>query len=81
VTEYPSSVPTFAILGATFCCWTATDADGGQRYVWRSTCGRFAVGRRGRLCWARSDGRIVGGEFDTMKLAMIAAVGAAREAA
>jgi hypothetical protein len=87
MTDHPSTVPPFTIPGATFVCWIVDDGPNeagipGQRYVWRSTCGRYAVGRRVRTYWARRDGRVVGANFLTSKLAMIAAVsGARREAA
>ena len=70
-----STVPTFTVAGVTFVCWIVDD---GNRYVWRSECGRYAAGRIGRLCWARRDGQVVGAEFPSLKFAMSVAVGAAQ---
>jgi hypothetical protein len=75
MTDHSSAVPHFTIAGVTFACWVVDD---GQRYVWRSTCGRYAAGRMVRAYWSRRDGRVVGAEFLSLKLAMVTAVGAAQ---
>ena len=41
-TDRLSTTPSFALLGVTWRCWIT---DGGHRYEWRSTCGRFRAGR------------------------------------
>ncbi len=85
-----STVPSFAVGNSIFRCWIVDDGVNeldlpAIRYVWRSMCGRFAVGHRyvngRRLFWARTDGEIVGAEFLTRKFAMGAAVGPARRSA
>lgn len=90
MTDHRSTVPPFTVAGVTFVCWVVDDGvnDLGlpaTRYVWRSTCGRFAAGHRyvngRRLFWARGDGEVVGAEFPTRKFAMGAAVGAAHRSA
>jgi len=42
VTDRLSDVPSFSIGNVTWRCWVT---DNGQRYEWRSTCGRYRVGR------------------------------------
>lgn len=64
-----STVPEFSIAGVTFTCWITEEND----YVWRSACGRTAVGRGGRTFWARADGQGLGTGYVTLRLAMLAA--------
>ena len=79
--EARSTVPTFIAAGVTFACLVAEEPDGSQRYVWRSECRRYAVGRIGSKCWARCDGELVAADFSALKPAMIAAVEAANRKA
>lgn len=71
VSERRSSVQPFTLHGVTFECWITAD---GQHLEWRSTCGRFAVGRDGAEHWAKARGRIIGTRFASLKLAMDAAI-------
>jgi len=43
--DKPGGVPPFEIGGVEFHCWVATTFEG-TPYVWRSRCGRLAVGKR-----------------------------------
>jgi len=42
VTDRLSDVPAFTLGRTEWRCWVT---DSGQRYEWRSTCGRYRVGR------------------------------------
>lgn len=70
-TDRLSEAPNFELLGVTFRCWITDD---GQRFEWRSTCGRFRAGRVLAVCWSRAGDRIVGKGFKTLRLAMEAAI-------
>lgn len=69
----------FTLSGTTFLCFSRTDG----RFVWRSMCGRFAVGRHGAKCWARADGDVIGADYGALIEAMRAATeaGARRRSA
>lgn len=66
--ETPSAVPPFDCEGVVFRYLAAADG-----YVWRSTCGRAAVGRDGALCWATLDGAELGRKYVALIVAMTAA--------
>jgi len=70
--DHLSSVPAFTTGAVTWRCWIT---DGGQRYEWRSTCGKFRAGRALAFCWARSGDRIVGKAYKTLSDAMHAVLG------
>lgn len=76
--DYLSSAPPFTIGDVTWRCWVT---DGGQRYEWRSECGRFIAGRSGAEYWSRADGRPCGNQHHTLRAAMVAAIRRARDAA
>lgn len=78
MTDHLSTVPVFSINGVTFRCWVT---DAGQRYEWRSTCGRYSAGRSGKHHWASINRRVIGDQFASLKSAMQMAVSAEREAA
>lgn len=67
--ERRSSAPEFTIDGVRFACWVT---DAGQRYEWRSACGRAAVWRAGRTILARADGSGIGSQFVSLRHAMAA---------
>lgn len=58
MTDRRSTVETFTINRATFTCWITADG-AGQRYEWRSACGRYAVWRVGREVLARAGNRLL----------------------
>lgn len=66
--ETPSVVAPFDCEGVTFRCYAAA-----ERYVWRTDCGRAAVGRDGALCWATLDGVELGRKYVALIVAMTAA--------
>lgn len=70
MTDCLSTVPTFALGDSVWRCWVT---DNGQRYEWRSTCGRMRAGRRDGLWRAVVDGREVYGSHESLKAAMQAA--------
>lgn len=76
--DHLSSAPPFSLGAITFRCWVT---DGGQRYEWRSECGRFVAGRSGAEFWARADGRGAGDRHLSLRAAMAAAIAAGRKAA
>jgi hypothetical protein len=75
----------FIVAGVIFHCWVTDD---GQRYEWRSVCGRFRVGRRGYSKIERDDGttelhthhfavvdgREIGARFASLRQAMLTAI-------
>ncbi len=94
--ERLSDVPKFTLRGVVWRCWIVPDGLNelglsGERFVWRSVCGRYAAGRLGyrrvgdgtlqALHWARRNGRVVGAEFPTNRAAMAAAQDTRRIAA
>lgn len=78
VADHLSSAPPFSLGAVTFRCWVTAK---GQRYEWRSECGRFVAGRSGAEFWARADGRGTGDRHRSLKAAMEAAIAAGRAAA
>lgn len=84
-TDTLATAPPFTIAGATFRCWIT---DAGQRFEWRSTCGRYRVGRRGYTRidhpdgrselithhFAIADGRDVGTRHRSLREAMLLAI-------
>ena len=77
--DHLSSVPEFSTGHVLWRCFVADD---GQRYVWRSLCGRYEAGRdfERRQCWAKKDGRLIGW-YQYLKAAMVAAISEGRMAA
>lgn len=73
--DHLSSAPTFSLGSVTFRCWVT---DNGQRYEWRSTCGRYFAGRNGAHHWSSTDRNLVGSEFPTLKAAMQMAINVGR---
>ncbi len=69
--ERRSTVPDFMCEGVTWQCWIVDD---GQRYAWRSTCGRCEVTRSdegdGFMAIVRGRRRPVPG-FQTLRAAMV----------
>lgn len=73
-------VPVFTIEGVTFRCWETGDGPNeigieGRVCEWRSTCGRYRVGRSDGmvLCYAIAYGKDVRGVFTELRSAMEAA--------
>jgi hypothetical protein len=73
MTARPSTIPAFKILGVNFVCWVVDD---GQRYEWRAPSFNLFAGRNeGRgTYWASHGSRVLGRNFTSLRLAMIAAV-------
>ena len=71
IPDRPSAAPDFTLRGIRFQCWIT---DAGQRFEWRSICGRFVVGRLGPRWWARAEGRDKGSHHATPRAAMEAAL-------
>ena len=72
-----SGIEAFELLGSIWQCWVA---DGGARYEWRSTCGRMIASRDSEdfRRWSMVvDGVKNTKQFDSLKKAMIAALGIA----
>jgi hypothetical protein len=75
------SAPDFTLQGVIFRCqWIG---DNGGHYEWQSLDGRLVVGRNSgsSSCWARVNGRSLGGHFKDLKTAMFSAIHAAERAA
>jgi hypothetical protein len=75
-----TAAPAFRVGVVEWHCWAV---DGEQQLEWRSKCGSFRAGRnRGAsTCWASCQGSLVGHDYTSLRLAMIAATLARRSAA
>lgn len=87
MTERPVGVPDFEAGGVTFRCFVAPDGVNelglpATRLIWRGIGVPCVVGRNVgmRACWAKANGRVIGQNFPSLKLAMKAAALAASKA-
>lgn len=77
MTDHRSSAPDFTLNGITWQCWVIN----GGSFEWRSTCGRYAAWRDGKVYRARRGERAGQIEYSSLKEAMTAAGGTRRQAA
>lgn len=63
---------------ADFCTWRPWITDGGHRYDWRSTCGKYRASRINGQWRSIANGRDTGRDYPSLQQAMQGAIAAGR---